>query len=46
MEKNNRKGLYDEDEARAISEQIMDAYYSSIVARDEPCYHPEREVGE
>ncbi|SFA39402.1 hypothetical protein SAMN05192569_1001318 [Parageobacillus thermantarcticus] len=47
MEKNSSKGLYDdEDEVKAISEQIIDAYDSGVVARDEPRYHPEREVGE
>jgi hypothetical protein len=46
MEKSDNKGLYDEEEEKIISEQMIDAHYSGIVARDEPRYHPEREVGE
>ncbi|GLH64643.1 MULTISPECIES: hypothetical protein [Bacillaceae] len=47
MEKNYRKDFdYDEDAVKMVSEQIMDAYHSGVVDRDELHYNPKREVGE
>jgi hypothetical protein len=47
MEKNYDKDLYyDKDAVKTISEQIMDAYHSGVVDRDELHYNPKREVGE
>jgi hypothetical protein len=44
--KYNENLYYDEEEIKAISEQIMDAYHSGAVDHDELYYNPKREVGE
>ncbi|WP_198020557.1 hypothetical protein [Anoxybacteroides tepidamans] len=37
---------YDEEQARAVSEQITNAYQSGGLEREELHYQPDREVGE
>ncbi|MEK4607737.1 hypothetical protein [Geobacillus sp. FSL W8-1251] len=46
MEKRYNDWQYDEEEVRAITEQITESYESGIVDEDESYYDPRREVGE